>query len=73
MAVAAEVDGDQRPTNRVVACWTVRSEARTMDAEPLVAAVAAATAPLPTTLAVVKPSVIGQYKKKKELKKPINS
>lgn len=64
VAKAAEVDGDQRPTNRVVACWTVRSEARTMDAEPLVAAVAVATTPIPTTLAVVKPSVIGQYKKR---------
>lgn len=40
VAAAAVADGDQRPTNRAAACWTARSEARTMDAEPLAAAAA---------------------------------
>lgn len=52
VAAAAAADGDQRPTNRVAAYWTVPSVARTMDAEPLAAA-AAETAPVPTTRAVV--------------------
>lgn len=52
--MAAAVDGGQRRTNQVVACWIMRSGARTTDAEPLVA-VAAATARVPTTLAAVKP------------------
>jgi len=51
-AAAAEADGDQRPMNREAACWTARSEARTMDAEPLVAA-AAETESVPTTWVVV--------------------
>lgn len=49
---AAAADGGQRPTNRVAAYWTVPSEARTTDAEPLAAA-AAETALVPTTRAVV--------------------
>jgi len=53
VAVAAgAADGGQRPMNRVAAYWTVPSEARTTDAEPLAAA-AAEAAPVPTTRAVV--------------------
>lgn len=57
VAAVAAVDDDQRPTNRVAACWTARSGARTTDVEPLAVA-AAAMAPVSKTRAVAKPSVI---------------
>jgi hypothetical protein len=52
-AAAVTTDGGQRQTNQAAACWTERSEARTMDAEQLAAADVAETAPVLKTWAVV--------------------
>lgn len=57
VAAVAATDGDPDRTNRAVACWTRRSEARTTDAEPLAAAKAAPPTPTTTRAVAMKASV----------------